>query len=102
MRLPAFVSIALTLAVSLWSQNVVPEETQRRLLHQSLAQAKLRQAVQPRPTLLAGPAPITICAIPLLEAKLPPIRDAIARPGRGPEIDPKMAVAPRVPACPPR
>jgi hypothetical protein len=42
----------------------------------------------------------TVCAIPLLEAHGAQTNDRITRPFGGPEIDPKMAVAPAVPACP--
>jgi hypothetical protein len=102
MRLPILLSIALTLAITLWSQNVVPEATQRRLLQQSLAQTKLRQTVHSQPLVLPAPILSTVCAIPLLEAKIPPVHDAIARPGKGSGIDPKMVVAPSIPACPKR
>jgi len=42
------------------------------------------------------------CAIPLLETHGKPTGDRIARSGGGPQIDPKMVVAPAVPACPKR
>jgi hypothetical protein len=40
------------------------------------------------------------CAIPLLIARGKPTNDPIAKARVNPAIDPKMADAPRVPACP--
>jgi hypothetical protein len=47
---------------------------------------------------LIEPAPL--CAIPLLEAKPAPTNDRIDGHTPDPHIDPRMAKAPRVPACP--
>jgi hypothetical protein len=42
----------------------------------------------------------TPCAVPLLEAKVAPTHDRIARRNPDASIDPKMSKAPAIPACP--
>ena len=49
---------------------------------------------------LHGPPQSTLCAIPLLSVEGVRTNDAIAHPGLTASLDSKMAVAPRVPACP--
>ena len=54
----------------------------------------------PKQYLLHGPPESTVCAIPLLQVEGVRTNDAIAHPGLTASLDSKMAVAPRVPACP--
>ena len=56
--------------------------------------------VAPKQYFLHGPPESTICAIPLLQVEGARTNDAIAHPGLTASLDSKMAVAPRVPACP--
>ena len=89
--------------------NVVPQENMNNAIQRAVGRAVTPGYVVPgtpqksprNPIIFRGrPVPVsTICAIPLLEAKGKPTNDRIARPGKGSAIDPKMAAAPRVPAC---
>ena len=91
--------------------NVVPNGAitgtfRRALVWQPQAQTRTYslpfRAQPPRRELILRSPVARVCAVPLLPAHPADTHDRMARPGRGPEIDPKMAAAPAVPACEPR
>ena len=91
--------------------NIVPQRAldsafQRALKTPSLPDLTDRKttfsrpgAAGQKPLVLMAPASKT-CAIPLLPVHGDPTHDRIATAHADPGIDPKMAVAPRVPVCP--
>jgi hypothetical protein len=100
---PAF-AIGFSLAVAFAQQNIVPAEALKR----QMQQRKLLPSTSPGKVVLpqhrgqsreTTPPLATTCAIPLLSVPLKPTHDRIAREVQRPDIDPKMSVAPRIPAC---
>jgi hypothetical protein len=79
-------------------RNVVPSEVLQHRFGQRNAKATFRMPE----VILQGRPPIDACAIPLLAVPLKPTHDAISMSGKLPDIDRRMVVAPRVPACPPK
>jgi hypothetical protein len=82
------------------SSNVVPKSAFDGAVWRAMSAPKLPAMSTGRPTIFRNAPASTVCAIPLLEARVPPIHDRIVRFNESSSIDPKMAVAPRVPACP--
>jgi hypothetical protein len=86
--------------------NAVPQENLNRVLQRAFTPgigSGIPRLLLPVPTLLP-PAPQAlkskVCAVPLLETRGKETNDPIAHPTPAPLIDPKIAHAPPVPACP--
>ena len=112
MRLCRYAAGALLSAAAIFSQqagtNIVPESAMNGAVQRALTGPMLPQASNtpttfnlpgPRPRVLISKAP-KVCAVPLLQAPRKETHDPIARLKTDPKIDPKMAVAPAIPACP--
>jgi hypothetical protein len=91
----------ITSAIAQEGSDVVPKDVlhldfQRALQSLRLSYATTKPDVWITPSIEASPK----CAIRLLEVPTTPTDDRIAVPVPIPLIDPKMAVAPLIPACP--
>ena len=88
--------------------NVVPNEAINGAVWRALALPVIPPVTGSktvfRAPLVNGPQTVLmapeICAVPLVETRGTPTNDRIAGRVPDPRIDPKMAVAPRIPACP--
>jgi hypothetical protein len=99
----ALFGVAGTLAQEAGSSvtNVIPEEAMKGAIFRAVSAPKVPQPLTTRPsTFRISPTTSNVCAIPLLEARGTPTHDRIEIKGQLQRIDPKMALAPRVPACP--
>jgi hypothetical protein len=84
-------------------RNVVPQDAMNGAVARAIGTPRLPvQSARPPVVLRTQPMqPVAkTCAIPLLNAPGKPTHDPIARRKPSAAIDPKMAKAPAVPACP--
>lgn len=100
---------ALLCVVPGFAQNVISNDAMKNAVERAYTISNLGEgngtwvfkAPGPKPVFnLAKIFPSRTCAIPLLITTGKPTNDPIARARVNPAIDPKMAVAPRIPACP--
>ena len=78
--------------------NVVPRQNMNTAVRRALTSAKDPRAMTGQQIFRKAPMP-KVCAIPLLEARKTETHDRIDGAPANPAIDPKMVVAPAVPAC---
>ena len=85
------------------SENVVPKDALDAAVYRAL------NSQPPHfnpPPIVSGQKPAffltgpNVCAIPLIKVPVKPTHDRISRRKLSPSVDPKMVVAPKVPACP--
>jgi hypothetical protein len=103
-----FIALTLLLGVAASfaqqpGSNVVPKEALNGAILRALNSPTL-PPLTTTPRLFRAAPPVekfaSACAVRLLETPGTPTNDKMAYPGPSPAIDPHMAVAPPIPACP--